>query len=69
MFSGYYKNIQKTKEVLSQDGWFSSGDFGIILPNGSLKILDRVSNVYFIGPEAYISPEKLERIYQNCPML
>jgi len=36
VFSGYYKNIQKTKEVLSEDGWFSSGDFGIILPNGSL---------------------------------
>ena len=42
MFLGYYKNIQQTKEVLSDDGWFSSGDFGIILPNGSLQILDRV---------------------------
>ena len=63
MFSGYYKKNEKTKEVLSEDGWFSSGDFGIILPNGSLKILDRVKNIYFIGQEAYVSPEKLERIY------
>lgn len=42
MFAGYYKNIEKTKEVLSDDGWYSSGDFGMILRNGSLKILDRV---------------------------
>jgi len=63
VFKGYYKNIQKTKEVISDDGWFSSGDFGIIFPNGSIQILDRVNNIYFIGQENYISPQKLEKIY------
>ena len=49
MFSGYYKNIEKTKEVLSENGWFSSGDFGMIMPNGSLKIMDRVKNISIVG--------------------
>lgn len=49
MFSGYYKDISKTKEVLSENGWFSSGDLGMIMPNGSLKIIDRVKNIFMVG--------------------
>ena len=46
VFKGYYLDHQNTKETIDQDGWNHSGDIGIILPNGSLKIVDRKKNIY-----------------------
>lgn len=46
MFMGYYKDEAKTKEAVDADGWLHTGDIGIILPNGSLKIVDRKKNIF-----------------------
>ena len=45
VFKGYYKNPELTKKMLDEDGWLKLGDIGIINPNGSLKVLDRVGEV------------------------
>jgi long-chain acyl-CoA synthetase len=35
-----------TAEAFEHDGWFRSGDVGMILPNGTLKIIDRSKNIF-----------------------
>lgn len=43
--SGYFKNPEKTAEAF-HDGWLRSGDVGMVLPNGALKIFDRAKNIF-----------------------
>ena len=40
VFKGYYKNQKATNDALS-DGWLHTGDIGLWLPGGRLKIIDR----------------------------
>jgi len=60
--SGYFKNPVKTKETLYGD-WVCSGDVGMILPNGALKLFDRAKNIFKLSQGEYLAPEKLENVY------
>jgi len=46
MFSGYFKNEEKTREAIETDGWVSSGDVVEVMENGAIKIIDRAKNIF-----------------------
>jgi long-chain acyl-CoA synthetase len=67
--SGYYKREDKNSEAFDNEGWFCSGDVGMIYPNGSLKIIDRAKNIFKLSQGEYIAPEKLENVYILIPLI
>jgi len=67
IFKGYYKREDKTAEAFDAEGWFLTGDVGLIYPNGSVKIIDRSKNIFKLSQGEYIAPEKLENIFVLSP--
>ncbi|KAI8815021.1 hypothetical protein BJ742DRAFT_782017 [Cladochytrium replicatum] len=63
IFSGYYRNPQKTAETFTADGWLRTGDIGQWDSKGRLQILDRVKNIFKLAQGEYIAPEKIELVY------
>ena len=64
IFKGYFRDKEKTKETIEEDGWMHSGDIATIIPEhgNALKIVDRVKNIFKLQQGEYISPEKIENI-------
>ncbi len=60
VMKGYYKKPAETAKVLSEDGWFSSGDAGKIMPDGSLVLTDRIKDLFKTSNGKYIAPQALE---------
>ena len=69
---GYYKKEEETKKVLTQDGWFCTGDIVEIHQtpkDTSVFIIDRKNQLFKLLNGEYVSPERLEDAYGTIPMI
>jgi len=64
---GYYKQPELTSEVLSEDGWFKTGDYGYMNKNGLLVITGRKKNLIVLSNGKNIYPEEIEEYIQAIP--
>ncbi len=60
VMQGYLNNEIATKDVLSNDGWFDTGDLGFLIPNGSLFITGRAKDTIVLSSGENIEPNPLE---------
>ena len=67
VFMGYYKNEEATKATFTEDGWFRTGDMGVLDADGSLFIRGR-SKCMILGPSGQnIYPEEVETVINSQP--
>jgi long-chain acyl-CoA synthetase len=65
IMQGYYKEPEMTKEVLTPDGWFKTGDLGTLDKNNNLYIKGRLKNMILSSSGENIYPEEIESIINN----
>lgn len=62
VMQGYYKEPEKTEEVLTADGYLKTGDRGSIDSNGFLKITGRVKEIFKTSKGKYVAPAPIESL-------
>lgn len=65
---GYYKNPEETAETL-RDGWYHTGDLGIMDSNGNIFIKGRIKNLLLSSNGQNIYPEGIEDKLNNLPFV
>lgn len=66
MFEGYYKDSEKSAEVIEADGWFHTGDLGWLDPGGRLHYVGRVKDMLKVGGEN-VGAVEIESHLQSHP--
>ena len=62
VMKGYYKEPEITAEVLDKDGWFRTGDLGVLDKKGNLTLKGRSKNMILGASGENIYPEEIEAI-------
>jgi len=57
---GYYKDEERTQMAVDQDGFFHTGDIGILVEGKYLKITDRKKEIFKLSGGKYIAPQMIE---------
>jgi acyl-CoA synthetase (AMP-forming)/AMP-acid ligase II len=63
---GYYEDPVATKEAIDDNGWFHTGDIGVLDANAGLRITDRIKDMFIVGGfNAY--PAEIEHALLELP--
>ncbi len=69
LMMGYYKDDEKTAEVIDDEGWFHTGDVGEFTDEGRLIITDRKKDLFKLSTGKYVMPQPLESRLTAEPLI
>ncbi len=69
VMGGYLGKPEATEKVLDSDGWFDTGDLGILLPDGSVALTGRAKDTIVLSSGENIEPGPLEEALVASPLI
>ncbi|MCK5838933.1 MAG: long-chain fatty acid--CoA ligase, partial [Bacteroidales bacterium] len=69
VMKGYFKDPKLTKESIDQDGWFHTGDIGILDEGKFVKITGRKKEIFKTSFGKYISPQPIENKFKESAFI
>jgi long-chain acyl-CoA synthetase len=69
VFCGYYKQAQATRDALTADGWYRTGDSGYVDQRGHLVVIDRAKDVGKLADGTPFAPQFIENKLKFSPFI
>jgi long-chain acyl-CoA synthetase len=69
IFTGYYQMPQETAAAFDEEGWFRTGDIGMVDEQGFIHIVDRKKDLIATSGGKKIAPQRVENLLKTIPVV